>query len=94
MLRRVAPVWTDLSEERIASIIMVKIIGDIGKVSAVTKNWILCSVLQFIVNVNVVPNSLILVTLKMMTIMTTILSSEMSVFARSTRRHAPEDAIS
>jgi hypothetical protein len=38
MLRRVAVARTDVSEERIASIIRVKIIGDLGKKLAVTSN--------------------------------------------------------
>jgi hypothetical protein len=38
MLRRVAHVRTDISEERIASIIKVKIIGELGTTLAVTSD--------------------------------------------------------
>jgi hypothetical protein len=39
MLRRLALVRTDISEERSASVIRVTGIGDLGRASAVTSNW-------------------------------------------------------
>jgi hypothetical protein len=64
MLHRVALVGTDVSEERIDSIIMVKTIGELGTMSAVTSNILfLRSVLQLLVTANVVPNSPIIVSL-------------------------------
>jgi hypothetical protein len=47
------------------------------------------SVLRMLVNANVIPNSLILVTL----MMEAIRSSESSVLTRATGRHIPEDGI-
>jgi hypothetical protein len=38
MLRRLAPVRTNVSEERIAFIITLKIIGELGTTLAVTSN--------------------------------------------------------
>jgi hypothetical protein len=73
MLRRVALVRTDVSEERSASIIMVTSIGELV---------FLRSVCQLLVTANVVPSSRILVTLMMVELR----SSETSVLTKHSRR--------
>jgi hypothetical protein len=71
MLRHMALVKTDVSEERSASIIRVTRIGSLGTTLAVTSNRRnlllnnMCSVRQLLVTANVVPISPILVTLMM-----------------------------
>jgi hypothetical protein len=79
MLCCVALVRTEVSEERIASIIRVTRIGDLGTL-AVTSN---------IGTTNVVPSSLNLVTL----MMEEIRSSETSVLTKTTLHNIPEDGI-
>jgi hypothetical protein len=79
MLRRVALLRTDVSEERRASIIMETRIGELGKISAVS---ILRSVRRLLVTANV-PSSLIFVTLMLEALRT----SETSVIKRATWRN-------
>jgi hypothetical protein len=93
MLRRVALVGTDVSEERRASFIRVTRIGELGTTLAVTSNRrmlvFLRSVRRLLVTASVVPNSPILVTLMKVALS----SSETSVPTRAKRRSIPEDVI-
>jgi hypothetical protein len=82
MLRRVALVRTDVSEERIASIIRVTRFGELYTL-------FLSSVRRLLVTANAVPSSPILVTL----MMEAICSSEMSILTRATRGHFQEQGI-
>jgi hypothetical protein len=86
MLLHSALVRIDVSEERIASIIRVTRIGELGTTLAIIV--FLHSVLQLLVTADV-PNSLIIFILKM----EAIRSSETSVLTRATRRKIPEDSI-
>jgi hypothetical protein len=83
MLRRVALVRSDVSEEPSASFIRVTRIGKLGTTLAVTSNR------RTLVTGSVVPSSPILVTL----MEETPSSSETSVLTRATRRNIREDAI-
>jgi hypothetical protein len=85
MLRRVALVRTDVSEELSASFIRVTRIGELGTMLAV----FLRSVRRLLVTVSVVPSSLNLVTL----MKKALSSSETSANTRATRRNTPEDTI-
>jgi hypothetical protein len=88
MLRRVAIVRTDISEEPNASIIRVTRIGELGTTLAVTSCFVfLRSVRRLLVTANV-PRSPILVTL----MMEAKDSSETSVLTIATRRNNPSDS--
>jgi hypothetical protein len=92
MLRRVAPVRTDVSEELIASIIRVTRIGDLWTLALTSyrrklrrnTKYFLGSVRRLLVTANI-SSSPILVTL----IIETLRSSETSVLTRTTRRNIP-----
>jgi hypothetical protein len=92
MLRRVALVRTDVSEELSASFIRVTRIGELETTLAVTKYQVfafLCSVRRLLLRASAVPSSPILVTV----MKEALSSSETSVPARATQHYIPEDCI-
>jgi hypothetical protein len=91
MLRRVALVRTDVSEEPSASIIRVTRFSELGTTLAVTSNrhTFLRSVRRLLVTANVVPSSPILVTL----MMEALDSTDTSVLTTATRRNIPGDGL-
>jgi hypothetical protein len=92
MLRRVALVGIDVSDELSASIIMVTRIGELGTTLAVTSNRrtlvFLRSVPRLLVTASVVPSSPIVDTL----MEEALSSSETSVVTRATLRNIRKDA--
>jgi hypothetical protein len=94
MLRRVALVRAEVSEEPSVSIIEVTRIGELGGARCLRnvgsyKSRTLRSVRWLLVTAKVVPISLILVTL----IMEALSSSDTSVLTRATQRNFQEDGI-
>jgi hypothetical protein len=85
MCRRAALVRTEVSEERIAYIIRVTRIGELGTLAVTSNRSMLRRNLRLLVTDNAVPSSPILAAL----MMEAIRSSETSAHTRATRPHIP-----
>jgi hypothetical protein len=98
MLRRVAPVRTDVSDELSATFLWVTRIGELGTTLPVTSNrhtlwrntkWALRSMCRLLVTANVLPSSPILVTLRKVALR----SSETSALIGATWHNIPQYGI-
>jgi hypothetical protein len=92
MLRRVALVRTDISEDRKAFIIRMKRIGELRRALTVANNRSSLrrnSRLRLLGTVKAVPSSLIL----LIPMMEALRSSEISVRTRATQRNIPEGGV-